>query len=129
MASIILLKEKSPVKNWGFPWKIIRDDRRQTGRQKTDKLAFQYSRLWVNCPRTHRSRDRCGGGISLMPPRETGHNIWEFSFRCDQMMIDSSDCLLWLDNLDCIVVSSFCRTKTIKLCYQLSKLPFFCHKT
>ena len=45
------------------------------------------------CPRTHRSRDRCGGGISLMPPRETGHkNLRIFSFRCDQRMIDSSDC-------------------------------------
>ena len=30
------------------------------------------------CPRTHRSRDRCGGGISLMPSRETGHKNLRF---------------------------------------------------
>ena len=58
-----------------------------------NNLQLRLPTLEINCPRTHRSRDRCGGGISLMPPRETGHkNLRIFSFRCDQRMIDSSDC-------------------------------------
>ena len=39
---IILLKEKSPMKNYS---RRQTDYRQQT---TTDKLAFQYSRLWVN---------------------------------------------------------------------------------
>ena len=49
MASIILLKQKSPVKNWRRKIKVSREklfattDRRR--RQTTDETAFQYSRL------------------------------------------------------------------------------------
>ena len=39
----------------------------------------------------HRTQDRCSEGISLSPPREIGHKIWEFSFRWVQLMIDSYD--------------------------------------
>ena len=41
MASIILLKEKSPVKNYSLRQTTTDDRRRQT----TDETAFQYSRL------------------------------------------------------------------------------------
>ena len=62
---------------------------------------FIFIATGVHCPRTHRSRDRCGGGISLMPPRETGHKNLRF-FRFVETrwwltaLIACSDWTIWI---------------------------------